>query len=246
MTTFIFRSGQQLGPFTDDEIRSRLSSGMISLEDFAWREGFTDWVPVKSLYSAAPTKPPELPQAAVKEKSEKQGCSPITTIGVIFIVVVLIVFLGTQGSDTSTSATPEAKSEKTLSVGEVAPIKNFDFSIESVKVLRNIGDKQAAGGGIFVCVKYKFKNTSGKPIGSFSFPTVRKLISPKDAQYSADVGATVLYTVLLGIDSKVVSDLNPNLTAEGATVFEVAESELGSGWKLNIQFRPPISYQVHF
>lgn len=49
MKTLLFKNGQQLGPFEFSEIRTGLSDGRYSLDDYAWQDGFSDWVPLKQI-----------------------------------------------------------------------------------------------------------------------------------------------------------------------------------------------------
>jgi hypothetical protein len=46
MQIFIHRNGEQLGPFTEAEIKSQLAAGTISLQDNVWWEGQAGWVPL--------------------------------------------------------------------------------------------------------------------------------------------------------------------------------------------------------
>ena len=44
MNIYIHKNEEQLGPFNDAQISEALTSGVISLEDLAWKEGLTEWV----------------------------------------------------------------------------------------------------------------------------------------------------------------------------------------------------------
>ena len=52
MRILVHRNGQQLGPFTLEEVRTYLANGSIAPGDLAWQEGTTEWVPVISLTGA--------------------------------------------------------------------------------------------------------------------------------------------------------------------------------------------------
>ena len=172
----------------------------------AWREGFADWVPLKSLYSpSTPVIPPPIPLIKKVEKPQKSGCTKIIVylaLGLIGLGILNgIISSGSKSSSSpssqnnsqpdSTPSIPAAESPKLFSVGETCKIENFDFTVESVKVFRSLGDTSASEGGVYVCVKFKYKNTSDKPIGAWSLPSITKLISPKGVQYTSDLGATV-------------------------------------------------------
>lgn len=64
MTVFVYRNGQQEGPLTLEEVRSRLLAGELKPEDPAWREGAPEWGRVRDLPGMGPGSPPPLGQAA--------------------------------------------------------------------------------------------------------------------------------------------------------------------------------------
>ena len=69
MEFLIHHHGREIGPYSESEVRTRLSSGAIALSDLAWHEGATDWKPLSSFDQFAagsrPTPPP-LPPLPVK------------------------------------------------------------------------------------------------------------------------------------------------------------------------------------
>lgn len=63
-TIHVNRAGQNLGTFTEDEIRDGLRSGRFAGTDLAWREGMTSWQPLSSFTefaSEATSSPPTPP-----------------------------------------------------------------------------------------------------------------------------------------------------------------------------------------
>ena len=69
MSILIFKNDQQEGPYDLNAITEGLSSGRFTPDDFAFQEGCTDWVPLKTLVPApAPTAPPQ----AISNKIEKK------------------------------------------------------------------------------------------------------------------------------------------------------------------------------
>ena len=52
----INRKGQQLGPFSREQIQDMLNSGMISPDDLYWREGYQDWLTIRNGFHR--TNPP--------------------------------------------------------------------------------------------------------------------------------------------------------------------------------------------
>lgn len=53
MTYHIARGGQQIGTFTEEEIRAGLAAGRFQAGDLCWTEGMADWRPVGSQIGAA-------------------------------------------------------------------------------------------------------------------------------------------------------------------------------------------------
>ena len=49
MSFLIAKDDQQLGPFTADEVNTRLAGGMLEPEDLCWTEGFDDWYPLSQI-----------------------------------------------------------------------------------------------------------------------------------------------------------------------------------------------------
>lgn len=55
MQIYLAKSGQQTGPYTEEQLRSMLAAGTATLSDKAWREGFTSWVSLEQLISVLPS-----------------------------------------------------------------------------------------------------------------------------------------------------------------------------------------------
>jgi len=67
MEFLIHHDGREIGPYSESEVRTRLTSGAISFSDLAWHEGASAWAPLSSFAqftrSSRPTPPP-LPSPA--------------------------------------------------------------------------------------------------------------------------------------------------------------------------------------
>jgi hypothetical protein len=62
MQIYLHKNDQQLGPFTEAEIKAQLASGAISLQDHVWWEGQANWIPLgESPLVAAGTAAPGIP-----------------------------------------------------------------------------------------------------------------------------------------------------------------------------------------
>jgi len=59
MNVYLHKDGQQLGPFSESELRAHLSNGSIRDTDLAWIEGTSDWQPLSAILQ--PIRPPLLP-----------------------------------------------------------------------------------------------------------------------------------------------------------------------------------------
>ncbi len=49
----IHRAGQDLGPFTERELRVHWANGVVDHDDLAWHEGLDDWISVSALFGMA-------------------------------------------------------------------------------------------------------------------------------------------------------------------------------------------------
>jgi ribosomal protein S19 len=71
MSILIYKNDQQEGPYDLDTIREGLSIGRFTPEDFAFQEGCTDWVPLRSLLPSI-LQPLAIPTHAISNKIEKK------------------------------------------------------------------------------------------------------------------------------------------------------------------------------
>jgi len=82
MQIYIHRDNQQLGPFTEAEIKAQLASGVISLQDHVWWEGQANWVPLGQsslMATLSPTSPgsaPMVPSPLPGTPSSAQAYTP--------------------------------------------------------------------------------------------------------------------------------------------------------------------------
>jgi hypothetical protein len=64
MQIFIQHVGQQTGPFSVDQVRSGLASGIYQSSDLAWHEGAPGWLPLSVILGIGNNPPPALPVCA--------------------------------------------------------------------------------------------------------------------------------------------------------------------------------------
>ena len=49
MAFLISKDGQELGPFTAEQVNAQLAGGMLDPSDLGWTEGFEDWYPLEQI-----------------------------------------------------------------------------------------------------------------------------------------------------------------------------------------------------
>lgn len=127
--------------------------------------------------------------------------------------------------------------EKIYKLNEAVKTQKIEVTLTNVEAKTTVGNqyikKDVSEGGTFLAIHYTMKNISDKPVGMFSFPSVR-LIDEKGTKYDSDVDATSKYAVEAKVDnSKVASDLNPDIQVTKSKVFEISKEKYNSGkWYL--------------
>ena len=86
MEFLIVKDGQQLGPFTMDQVNAQLAGGMIDPEDLCWCEGFDDWhplnqvegfiIPDTQLATEVPVPETAVEPAVVEESAAAESAAP--------------------------------------------------------------------------------------------------------------------------------------------------------------------------
>ncbi|YCA46536.1 DUF4352 domain-containing protein (plasmid) [Bacillus sp. JZ8] len=167
------------------------------------------------------------------KKFFKIGCLGFIVLIALIIVIAVVAGGGDDNSSKSSSGAGSEK-EKTYSVGDTFTINDkVEVAITKVEEKSQVGNeyvnKQASEGGTFVAIQWTLKNISDKPLGTFSTPTI-KLIDEKGTEYEADIDATSNYALETDIDnSKILSDLNPNIKVNDVQVFEISKDSYTSG-----------------
>lgn len=168
----------------------------------------------------------------------------LSFIGAVIILSIIFSALGGEEDTTTTAgssapATKESK-ETIYKVNQAVKIDDkAEVVVTKVTEKAQVGDqyinKKASDGGTFVAVQSTVKNISDKPIGMFSTPSF-KLVDEKGTAYEADIDATSNYAVETDIDnSKLVSDLNPNIKVTDVQVYEISKDAYAQGkWFVEI------------
>ena len=73
MSILIWKDGEQLGPFTEDQLHERLKTGTLSPNDLAWKEGYSEWKPLSEilLLDSRRPVPPSPPQMGAAEAADR-------------------------------------------------------------------------------------------------------------------------------------------------------------------------------
>ena len=170
---------------------------------------------------------------------------------IIVIVLIVIVSSGNKNSSSTTVSQSSAPSssakaaiaspsptQTTYKVGDVITTAKFEITITSVEEKSQVGgnylSSKPSEGGTYVCVTWKYKNISDKPISSFSCPTIN-ILDKANTKYKSDISASSYFATESKLDTKILSDLNPGITVNGAAVFEIAKvAYSASGWSVAI------------
>lgn len=54
MELYLHKNGEQVGPFTEEQISSMINDGSLSRDDITWHEGLTDWQPLHTVFDITP------------------------------------------------------------------------------------------------------------------------------------------------------------------------------------------------
>ncbi len=164
----------------------------------------------------------------------------MTFIGAIILIVIITNVAG-GGDDTSSKSTQsDGKKETVYKVGDVIKTDQLEVTVTKFEEKDQIGDpaflgKKASDGGTLVAIQYKMKNVSDKPVGMFDYPTLN-LIDEKGTKYDSDIDASSAYATDTGIDnSKIMSDLNPDISVTDTQVYEVSKEKFAKGnWYIQV------------
>ncbi|MEM1223943.1 MAG: DUF4339 domain-containing protein [Verrucomicrobiota bacterium] len=95
MEYFVSKDGQQWGPYTEEELRSHVSTHSFSRDELAWHEGAKAWKPIHELItlaSAAPPPPAPTVNVVANVTSPRQGRQTGCTGCALFVFIIIIIF----------------------------------------------------------------------------------------------------------------------------------------------------------
>ncbi len=67
------KGGQQLGPFTAEDLRAKLASGEVAPSDLVWKEGMAQWTPLADVPELKPPQPALTLEAPAPEPAADAG-----------------------------------------------------------------------------------------------------------------------------------------------------------------------------
>jgi hypothetical protein len=177
---------------------------------------------------------------------------PFFTKWWVWVVAVFVVIGIASNSSNKSQVSPQGndnvaqtatkgssvKSEATFNIGDTVKTDKFEITIISVEERMKIGtqylNSKPADGGIYVAVKWEYKNISKEPIGTFSFPTI-KLQDSNKTKYNSDMSASSYYATEIDPNRKILSDLNPGIKVIDGEIFEISkETYSQAGWQIII------------
>ncbi len=117
MQYHIFKDGQQVGPFAENEVTAGVHSGRFDPNDLVWTEGFADWQKLSAVFPSLqvvrnniPPIPPSVMPAIESKTEEKFGCTHI--FGLVLVVIFGLVILGAMFGDSDSSNTKAPLTEE--------------------------------------------------------------------------------------------------------------------------------------
>ena len=134
------------------------------------------------------------------------------------------------------AASPGAK----ISVGDMFVSGNFEFQIMNVEYRQSVGGTyikaNVTDDGLYVAVTWRYKNIGYKPIGMFLNKPSIYLNTTDGIKYNRDIEASSAYAIEIGVNEKIVSDLNPGISVQTVDVFEVNKDMFSQEtWNLGIE-----------
>lgn len=165
---------------------------------------------------------------------------------IIIVIGIIASAGGSKDKSDNKSASSDTKSgdakkaEATMyKVNDTVKADNLEFTVTSAQEKNQVGSQyfqsNPSEGGTYVAVQWKYKNTSDKPIGTFSQPRIN-LVDSAGTSYDADINASSSYSTELKLDRKILSDLNPGISVNDASVFEVSKDNYAKGnWSVVIK-----------
>lgn len=263
------RGNERQGPYTAVELKALVASGQVAAVDMVWKEGLANWVQATSVSglfasSGGGVLPPLLSN---QERSVPAGAAPrqkmhwvvtamLSIVGMFVSLIILVAIFG-RSDNNSLASSPggpvsagvkksgaSAENSGPLKVGDTFETSTFQLSVASAQLVPSVGNSMfrsnASTGGVYVAIRWRYKNISKKPVSAFDLPTLH-VVAPDGTKYDPDIRASASYSATLNTNAKVFSDLNPGIQVDDADVFEVSREHFDSAsWNIFIDADQPI------
>ena len=174
----------------------------------------------------------------------KKAVETLLTIAVIsFVIIFCLIITDSKGTTRKKSNTPaysethqEESQQPLIMIKDTVTTDKFEITILNVEKRTFVGGEyfktSPSSGGVYVAVKWEYKNITDKPIKSYSSPKI-SLQDSNGVKYSQDYSASSYYATEINKDRKIISDLNPGIKVVDSSVFEISqESYNNAGWNL--------------
>ena len=150
MNVYIYKDNQQLGPFNEEQIQEKLSSGDFSKQDFCWQEGWAEWRILESLFPTVPPPPPL--NKIINQKKRSKGVKRNISLLTLFLVLIISGLLfyksrkqkGFTNADIKQKAVPSHnKSVKEKPAVETKAVLSWDETVKKVSKDIEMNDPRA-------------------------------------------------------------------------------------------------------
>jgi hypothetical protein len=105
MSIYLHYNDKQTGPFSVDQIRQMLQSGLVQTDALAWKEGMANWIPVQEMLGASGLAAGAMPVPPPAKKSALGWISLGISLVSIPAWITLLVIAGMATN--KGTATPE-------------------------------------------------------------------------------------------------------------------------------------------
>jgi hypothetical protein len=94
MELYLHQNGEQVGPYTVDQITSMIQSGALTRDDIVWHEGLSEWQPLHTIFDIDTTPVPRapIPRTQTQTTVSKEPKALFKKIRVGTVLAALILF----------------------------------------------------------------------------------------------------------------------------------------------------------